>query len=159
MRVVFTKTCTTSTDAAVWTVVDLFPCIVVPKLADIAIIACRLNATLLAGIRCLLRCSARHAKHILCRLPVQLVIFHLIVAMAAGVPMSTIIALDLHIALVMPTAQNELLFMVLFLILLILVFDCAVRWAGITWPQLVWLLGVEIRCSGERRGSVVLGEY
>jgi hypothetical protein len=58
---VFAQTFASSTDTAVWTMVDFFLAVVVPQLADIAIVACSLQLAVVAVFGCLLRCAARHA--------------------------------------------------------------------------------------------------
>lgn len=159
MGVVFPETCTTSADTAIWTVVDLFPCIVVPELADVAVVARRLHATFLTRVSCLLRCSARHAKHVLCCFPVQCMVLNFIMAVPARVPVSTLVALDLDIALVVLAAQDELLFWVILLIILfIVVLDRSICWTGVARAKLIRVLGIDVRRSGERRGDANLGE-
>lgn len=158
MRVILTKACTASADTAVWAVIDLFPCIVIPELADITVVARRLDGTVLASVGCLLRRPTRHAQHILRSLAVQCVIFDFIVAVSTCVPASTVVALYLHIALVVLTAQYELLFVIFLVVLVVSVFDRPVCWASVAWPQLVGILDVDVRRNGERRRRAVLGE-
>jgi hypothetical protein len=63
---VFAQTFASSADTAVWAMVDLLFAVVVPQLADIAIVACSLQLAVLAVFCRFLRCSARHAQHVLC---------------------------------------------------------------------------------------------
>lgn len=159
MRVVFPKTLTPPADTAVRTVVDLLPAVVVPQLADVAVVARRLCATLVAGFCCLLRRPTDHAKHVLCPLPVQCMVFHFVVTVTAGVPVPTLVALDFDIALVVLTAQHGLLVcMVLLLVFVVVVLGSPIRWARVAWPQLVGVLGVDVGGSRKRRGGADVGE-
>jgi hypothetical protein len=58
---VFAQTFASSADAAVWAMVNLLFAVVIPQLADIAIVACSLQLAVVAVFGCLLRCAARHA--------------------------------------------------------------------------------------------------
>lgn len=150
MRVVFTKTRTASANTTIWAMIDLLSRIVVPKLADVAIIASRLNTTHPAGVRRLLRGATSHAEHILCGLAVQRVILDCVVAVSTSVPVPAIVALDFHVALVVLTAQDKLLFNLILLVLIVVVFYCPISWARVTRPQFVGILDVDFRSSRER---------
>jgi hypothetical protein len=72
-------------------------------------------------------------------------VLDLIVAVTAGVPVSTLVALDLDIALVVLTAQHELLIgMVVFLVLVLMVCDCPIRRTGVAWTKSVRVLEVDV---------------
>ena|SRR5690242_1773726 len=150
MRVVFTEAYAASANTTIRAVVDLLSRVVVPELADVAIIACRLYTTLNAGIRGLLWSATGHTEHVLRGLAVQRVVFDFVVAVSARVPVPAIIALDLDIALVVLTPQNKLLFDLILLIFVVVVFDCPICRAGVSRPQLVGVLQIDVRGSGER---------
>jgi len=59
-----------STYAAVWAVVDLLFTVVVPQLADVAIVARSFRLAVVANIRCSLRRATDHAQHVLRHLPI-----------------------------------------------------------------------------------------
>lgn len=107
---IFTQAFSSSADATVWAVVDLLLAIVVPELANVTVVTCGLSLTVLADIGCWLRGAARHAQHVLCHLPVQVVVFSGIVAVPTRVPAATLKALYFDIALVVLATKNEFSF-------------------------------------------------
>ena len=100
MDVVFTEAFAFSTYTTSIAMVDLLAAIVIPKLADIAVIPCRMLTAIDAVFRSSLGCSTRHAKHVLCHPPIEIVVLNSIVTMPAGVPVPTLETLYFDVALV-----------------------------------------------------------
>jgi hypothetical protein len=96
-----------STDATVSAVVYFLAAIVVPKLAYFTVVPRRLDAAVgtVSGSR--LGGTARHAEHVFGLLPVQIVVLHGIVAMPAGVPTPTCVALHFDVAFVMLASERR----------------------------------------------------
>jgi hypothetical protein len=123
MRIVFTKTSATSAYATIRAVIDLLAWIVVPQLAYIAVVAGRLYTTLFASVRCSLGGATGHTEHVLRGFSIQRMVLDLIMAVPASVPVPTIIALDLDVALVVFAAKHKLLFDLVLVIVVVVVLD------------------------------------
>ena len=67
---VLPQTLSSSTYAAVWTVVDLLFTVVVPQLTDVTIVARSFRLAVVADLRRSLRRATDHAQHVLRHLPV-----------------------------------------------------------------------------------------
>jgi hypothetical protein len=107
---VFAQSFSPSADSTVWAVVDLLFAVVVPELADITIVTCSFGFTVLADIGCWLRRAACHTQHVLCHLPVEVMVFDCIMTVSARVPSATFKALHLDVALVMLATENQFSF-------------------------------------------------
>lgn len=105
---VFTQAFSPSAYTTVFAVVDLLCAVVVPQLAYAAIVASCLSFACLAKFSSLLRRPAYHAHHVSRHLPVQVVVFHSIMAVPASVPTSTLVTLYLDVPLVVLTSQYRL---------------------------------------------------
>lgn len=158
MRVVSAQARTPSANAAVWAMVDLLPRVIVPELADAAVVARRLYAALGARVGCRLRGATGHAQHVLRRLAVQGVVLDVIVAVSTRVPTATVVALHLDIAPVVLTAQHELIAMLVLVVLVVCMVEGAVGWACVGWAQLVRIARVDVRGRRGRRRGAVVGE-
>jgi hypothetical protein len=86
MEKVATQTLADATQPAVGTVVDGLVGVVVPQLANAAVVVGRRLPALGARVRRLLRAPAQHAKHVLSLLPREGVVLDGVVAVAARVP-------------------------------------------------------------------------
>ena len=105
MEKVFAQTFTNTANAAVVTVIDALVRVVVPQLADVAIVAGSRLAALGAYIAGTLRMTAEHAQHVLGIAARQRVLFRIVVAQPAGIPALACEALQLHVPAVVLTAQ------------------------------------------------------
>ena len=63
---VFSQTLAPSAYSTIRTMVNFLLAVVVPELADVAIVASCLCPAILTVLGCLLRCAACHAEHVLC---------------------------------------------------------------------------------------------
>jgi hypothetical protein len=91
-----------SANSTVRAMVDALTPIIIPKLANIAIIPCAPFTALFAPLSCSLRRKAQHTKHIFCSSSVQVMIGLIsIVTMPARIPFFAIITLDLDIPFIM----------------------------------------------------------
>jgi len=104
MHVVLAQSRTSSANTAVYAVVDLFVAVVVPQLADFAIIACRLHPALHTVLARLLGRATAHTEHVLRLHTIQVMVFHGIVTVSTRVPPPTLVALHLDVALVVLTS-------------------------------------------------------
>jgi hypothetical protein len=132
--------------------IDLLLAVVVPKLADITIIARRFRLAIDAIVAGLLRCSTYHAKHVLRQLSVQIVIFGSIVTMPAGVPMMAFETLHLHIALIVLAAEGWRCSSDIVVLFFTMLRGCmlpwwAVRGIRVARSQAVWVRGVNLGCG------------
>lgn len=123
MRIIFTKTSATSAYATVWTVIDLLAWIVVPQLAYVAVVACRFYTTFFASVRCFLRGATGHTEHVLRGFSIQRVVLDLIMAVPASVPVSTVIALDFDVALVVFAAEHKFFLNLVLIVVVVVVLD------------------------------------
>ena len=152
---VFAQSFSSATDAAVWAVIDLLLAVVVPELADVTIVTCSFGLTVLADIGCWLRRTASHAQHVLCHLPVQVVVFDGIVTVPTRVPAATFEALYFDVALIVLTTQNEfsfstvLLFVVAMLCTGVIVMR-PIRRVRIAFSKIVRYVGSGVGCKGRR---------
>jgi hypothetical protein len=101
--------------AAVGTVVDGLVRIVVPELADPAVVVGRRLRALGAGIRRLLRTPAEHTEHVLGLLARQDMVLDCVVAVPARVPPLARGALQLDVSAVVLAAEVSFLFFFLLL--------------------------------------------
>lgn len=101
MNKILPQTFSTPADTAVGTMIYAPCAIIVPKLANVAVMPCRSDLAMSAKFRRGLRRRAEHAQHSPRLSAVQVVIFSLVMAMTARVPPVAIKALDLHVSLVM----------------------------------------------------------
>jgi hypothetical protein len=104
---------------------------------------------ILATFSRLLRSAACHAEHVFRPLPIEIVIFDRIMAVPASVPMLTLKALNLDVALVVHTAKSKLAFAEVLLLLLAMVCTTMVDvWsvggACVAGSQFVRILGIEV---------------
>jgi hypothetical protein len=97
--------------SAVGAVVDGLVGVVVPELADAAVVVGRRLAALGARIRGLLRTSAEHAEHVLGLAAGKDMVFNAVVAVAARVPPLARGALQLDVAAVVLAPETQLLFL------------------------------------------------
>lgn len=164
MNVVFPEPFAPPADAAVVTVVDLLTAVVVPQLADVAVVACSLGAALHAVLGSLLRGAACHAKHVLRLLALQIVVLDGIVTVAAGIPSPTVIALHLHVPFIVLAAQRRL---VVEHVAIVLFDDCvrvesgrarAVCRRGVAGPQVKGVLWIWVGGGRDRRRVADVGE-
>jgi len=94
-----------SADPTVFAVIYSVRTIAVPKLTYIAVVPSRKLVAILAILARRLRGIADHAEHVLRLLAVQRVVFHIVVAVSACIPLPTVEALDLDVALVVLAAE------------------------------------------------------
>jgi hypothetical protein len=139
---------TSPADAAVGAVVDLLGAVIVPQLADVAVVASSFCLAVAAVTSRLLWSLAHHAEHVLRTPPIQLMILNGIVTVPASVPSTAFKTLHLHIPLVMLAAENGLPICSLLVLFLLR----SVRGSGVSGPQIVWVLGVDIGRGREGRG-------
>lgn len=109
MYVILPEALTPPANAAVGAVIDLLIAVVVPKLAQFAVVTRRLGPALRAVFSSLLRRPTHHAKHVLRLDPVQIVVFDRIMTVPASVPPPTLEALHLDIALVVLTSERNII--------------------------------------------------
>lgn len=160
---VLAQTFPSSTNATVWAMVDFLFTVVVPQLANVAIVACSLRLAVFAGIARLLGRATRHAQHVLCHLSVQIVVLDGIVAMSTRVPTATLEALHLDIALVVLAAKDKLslgniVLVFLGLLCAVLVVLRSVGRAGVPFAQVVRCIEVGIRGGRVRRRRMYFRE-
>lgn len=160
---VFAQTFSSPADTTVWAVVDLLLAVIVPELTNVTIVTCSFRLTLPAHMGCWLGCSACHAQHVLCQLPVQIVVLDCIVAVSACVPAAAFEALHLDIALVMLTAQYELPFSAV-VVVVFAVFSTSVVMMGsvrggrVALSKIVRDVGGDVRGRRVGRGCMDVGE-
>jgi hypothetical protein len=91
----------------VLTMIDTLRAIVIPQLADVAIVPCPTLPTPLAPLTGGLRSVAKHTQHVLCGAAIEMVrVLFGIVAVPARVPLLAVEALDLDVAFVVFAAQG-----------------------------------------------------
>ena len=93
------------------TMVDPLTAVIIPELAYIAVIPCRLLTTVLAMFASRLWGAANHTEHVLSFSTVQVVRFYFVMAVTTSVPPTALKALDFNIALVvLATKRRPVLF-------------------------------------------------
>lgn len=97
---VLAQTLADAADAAIVAMINILLAIIVPELADTAVVLRGLFTTRFAPLRGRLSMPAQHAEHVLRFLPNKMMILDFIVAEPAGVPFLASITLQLHISLV-----------------------------------------------------------
>jgi hypothetical protein len=152
---VFAQTFSSSADTTVWAVVDFLLAVVVPELADITIVTRSFGLTVLADISCWLGSAACHAQHILCHLPVQVVVFDSVVTVPTRVPAAAFEALDFDIALVVLATKNELAFSTVLVVVFAMLCTGVVVMRSIcrvcvAFAKMVRDVGSEVRCRRRR---------
>jgi hypothetical protein len=163
--IVFAETFALSANATIDTMIDLLAAVVVPELAYIAVVPRRVLSTVDAILSGCLRGPTSHAEHVLCHPPVQVVVLNSIVTMPTGVPVTALMALDLHVALVVLAAKRRAIFcgikVLIFALVVRIIVGRAQPVGGLRIPgmQVERVLGIDIgRCRDRRRG-VDIGEY
>ena len=148
---VLAQTFSSPADTTVWAVVDLLLAVVIPELANVTIVACGFRLTVLAHLGCWLGRTACHTQHVLCQLPVQVMVLDCIVAVPARVPAAAFEALHFDIALVMLAAEHKLPFgavlLVVFAMLCAVVVMGPIRGVRVALAQIVRDLGGHV-CGG-----------
>ena len=156
---VFAQTRASPADAAIWAVVDALLAVVIPKLANIAVVTCGWGLAIDAVVSRLLRRSASHAEHVLGQLPVQIVVFYCIMTVSASVPVQAVETLHLYIPLVVLAPKRGRISRSIVLFLLAILSYCVLpRWAicriGVARSQTVRVFGVDVGCSRYERGRL-----
>lgn len=108
MNVVFANAFASSTNAAVWAVVDVLCWIVVPQLTYITVITCCLLLALSTELCSLLRMTTKHAKNITNVLPDKLMILCFVVTVTARVESLTLRTLHFDITHVVLTSERRI---------------------------------------------------
>lgn len=101
---VFPKALTDPTDSAIITVIDAFLAVIVPELADSAVVPCSTLTTLYTMFRGGLGGAAEHTKHILRFFSIKGVVLHFIMAKSASVPPFAGRTLQLYISFIVGAA-------------------------------------------------------
>lgn len=104
---ILAKTYTSSADTAVIAVVNILERVIIPELANVAVIARRRHSAVDADVRCALGAGAQHAQHVLGGLPDEGVVLGRIVTEPARVPFVAGRALRLHVSPVVLAAQDS----------------------------------------------------
>ena len=129
-------------DAAVGTVIDALRAIIVPQLADVAIIPRRKLATI-STLACRgLGRLTEHAKHVARFWSIQRMIFNSIMAKATGIPAATVMTLHFDVALVVLAPKNGPLIVFLVVFILCPLRAGIIRGICIFRAQIVVLIGV-----------------
>jgi hypothetical protein len=146
MHEILPQTFASSADSAVRTVVNWLCAVVVPQLANVAVIATALCQAIAAALCRLLWRPTHHTKHVLCAPPVQLMVLSSVVAMSASVPTAAVIALHLDVALVMlaPELGFHVGSIVVSCCLVCRIVLRSVRRGGVSRTQVVWVLRVDV---------------
>lgn len=109
MYIISTQACASPAYAAINAMVYFLVAVVIPQLADLAVVARSLHPTMYTILASLLRGSTAHAKHILRLRSIQIMVLDSVVTVATGVPPATGEALHLDIALVVLASKRCLL--------------------------------------------------
>src|SRR2546421_10250740 len=107
MEKVFPQTLSESADATIIAVVNRLLWIIIPKLANGAVVASSLISARVASLRCSLRSVAQHAQHVFGLCSWKWMVFHVIVTKSASIPTPARAALHFDVAFVVFTAKLQ----------------------------------------------------
>jgi hypothetical protein len=159
MNVVLAQADSAPADSAVHAMIDFLAAVVIPQLADIAVIPRGLCPAVGARVPCRLGSPACHAHHVLGLFAIQVMRLYGIVAVPTCVPSPALEALHLDIPLVMLASKSEgLLVVVSVLSLAIVCFGVLggypLRRGCVSRTQIERVLRVDFGSGGKGRGDL-----